>query len=44
MVERISASDLEDWPATLRALHETGEEVRQGKISFSTGIAEARVN
>ena len=35
MVERISASDLEDWPATLRALRETGEEFRSGKISFA---------
>jgi len=32
MVEKISATDLEDWPALLRALRETGEEFRQGKI------------
>jgi len=40
MVERIFASELEDWPAILAALQETGEEFRQGKISFpaaSTG-------
>jgi hypothetical protein len=40
MVERISASDLEDWPATLRALRETGEEFREGKIPSLAGNAE----
>lgn len=39
MVERIAASELEDWPATLRALRETGDEVRQGKTSLSAGVA-----
>jgi hypothetical protein len=33
MVERIAASDLDDWPATLRAMRETGEEFRHGKIA-----------
>ena len=42
MVERIAASELEDWPATLRALHETGDEVREGKISWVVGAAQAR--
>jgi len=32
MVEKIFATDLEDWPALLRALRETGEEFRLGKI------------
>jgi hypothetical protein len=32
MVEQTFASHLEDWPAVLRALRETGEEFRQGKI------------
>jgi len=32
MVERIFATDFEDWPALLRAARETGEEFRQGKI------------
>jgi hypothetical protein len=36
MVERIFASEFDDWPAVLRALHETGEEFRQGKISLPT--------
>jgi|tagenome__1003787_1003787.scaffolds.fasta_scaffold20980807_1 hypothetical protein len=31
MVEKIFATDLEDWPALLRATRETGEEFRQGK-------------
>jgi hypothetical protein len=39
MIERIAASDLEDWPATLRALRETGEEVRQGKMALVAGVA-----
>jgi hypothetical protein len=33
MVEKIFASHLEDWPALLRALRETGEEFRKGKIA-----------
>jgi hypothetical protein len=33
MVEKIFATDLEDWPALLRALHETGDEFRLGKIA-----------
>jgi hypothetical protein len=33
MVEKIFATDFEDWQALLRAARETGEEFRQGKIS-----------
>jgi hypothetical protein len=33
MVEKIFATDFEDWPALLRAMRETGEEFRQGKIA-----------
>ena len=33
MVEKIFATHLEDWPALLRALRETGEEFRQGKFA-----------
>jgi len=33
MVEQTFASHLEDWPAVLRAMRETGEEFRQGKIT-----------
>jgi hypothetical protein len=32
MVEKIFATDFEDWQALLRAARETGEEFRQGKI------------
>ncbi len=33
MVEKIFATHLEDWPALLRALRETGEEFRLGKAA-----------
>jgi hypothetical protein len=33
MVEKIFATDLEDWPALLRATRETGDEFRQGKVN-----------
>jgi hypothetical protein len=33
MVEQTFASHLEDWPAVLRAMRETGDEFRQGKIA-----------
>ena len=33
MAEKIFATDFEDWPAILRAMRETGEEFRQGKIA-----------
>jgi hypothetical protein len=32
MITNIFASNTDDWPALLRALHETGEEFRKGKI------------
>jgi hypothetical protein len=34
MVEKIFATEFEDWPAILRALHETGAEFRQGKFAL----------
>jgi hypothetical protein len=34
MIEKIFATDFEDWPAVLRAMRETGEEFRQGKIAL----------
>ncbi len=33
MVAKIFATHLEDWPALLRALRQTGEEFREGKIA-----------
>jgi hypothetical protein len=33
MVEKIFATHLEDWPAVLRAMRETGEEFRLGKVA-----------
>ena len=36
MVEKISATDFEDWPALLRAMRETGEEYRQRKATQPT--------
>jgi hypothetical protein len=36
MVANISATSIDDWPALLRAMDQTGEEFRQGKIAIST--------
>ena len=33
MITNIFATEIEDWPAVLRAMQETGEEFRQGKIA-----------
>ncbi|MGO8786063.1 MAG: hypothetical protein ACLQVL_01590 [Terriglobia bacterium] len=40
MVENIFATHLEDWPALLRALRETGTEFREGKIESLTKASE----
>ncbi|MGE0405373.1 MAG: hypothetical protein AB7O65_03665, partial [Candidatus Korobacteraceae bacterium] len=34
MVEKIFATDFEDWPALLRAMLEAGEEFRRGQVAF----------
>jgi hypothetical protein len=41
MVEKIFATDLEDWPALLRAARETGDEFRLGKNAAvsNTGVS-----
>jgi len=39
MVEKIFATDFEDWPAMLRAMRETGEEFRRGKITALPKVA-----
>jgi hypothetical protein len=33
MIEKIFATEFEDWPAILRAMRETGEEFQQGKLA-----------
>jgi hypothetical protein len=35
MVSKIFATELEDWGAILRAMRETGQEFRQGKITLA---------
>ncbi len=35
MVANIFATNIDDWPAVLRALHETGDEFRAGKITVN---------
>ena len=37
MVENIAATYLDDWPALLRSLRETGKEFQQGKVSALPG-------
>jgi hypothetical protein len=42
MVANIFASNIDDWPALLRALEETGDEFREGKITIQTPSTIAR--
>ena len=42
MIERIFATDFEDWPALLRAMHETGAEFREGKLASPSRISAVR--
>lgn len=39
MVKKIFATDLEDWPALLRAMREAGEDFRQGKLNVSQKVS-----
>jgi len=39
MIEKIFATDFEDWPAILRAMHETGTEFREGKLNNPARIS-----
>ena len=39
MVEKIFATDFEDWPAMLRAMRETGDDFRRGKITSLPKVA-----
>jgi hypothetical protein len=36
MIENISATSIDDWPALLRAMRETGDQFRQGKMKART--------
>ncbi len=38
MTAKIFATDLEDWPALLRAMQETGDEFRQGKLALVPAV------
>jgi hypothetical protein len=40
MIEKIFATDFEDWPALLRAMHEAGKDFRQVKAASSRGVDE----
>ena len=42
MLQKIFATDFEDWPALLRAMHETGTEFRQGKLGSLPRISAAQ--
>ena len=42
MVEKIFATDFEDWPAILRAMHETGTEFKEGRLSTPSRLSSAR--
>jgi hypothetical protein len=41
MIEKIFATDIEDWPALLRATRETGDEFRKGKMASLSSAAPA---
>ena len=40
MVEKIFATDFEDWPAILRAMHEAGDDFRAGKLASPARVSE----
>ncbi len=42
MVANIFASNIDDWPALLRAMEKTGDEFREGKIAVQAPITVAR--
>lgn len=42
MIQKIFATDFEDWPALLRAMHETGTEFREGKLNSAFRISAVR--
>jgi hypothetical protein len=42
MVERIFATEFEDWPALLRAMHQAGDEFRAGNVEKPETISAGR--
>lgn len=38
MISKIFATDLEDWPALVRAMHEAGDDLQQGKVILPPGV------
>jgi hypothetical protein len=39
MIAKIFATDIEDWPAIMRAMEQTGEEFRKGGIHVAAAAA-----
>ena len=44
MVANIFATDLDDWPALLRAMQETGDQFRQGKITLHAAAMTGQID
>jgi hypothetical protein len=42
MTAKIFATELEDWPAMLRAMQETGDELRRGKIALTSAATNSQ--
>ena len=42
MISKIFASDFEDWPAVVRAMHEAGDDFLQGKVASQAGVETAQ--
>jgi hypothetical protein len=42
MIGKIFATDFEDWPALLRAMHEAGEDFRTGKVALPATMSASR--
>jgi hypothetical protein len=42
MISKIFASEFEDWPAVVRAMHEAGDDYLQGKVASQAGVETAQ--
>jgi hypothetical protein len=42
MISKIFASEFEDWPAVVRAMHEAGDDFLQGKVASQAGVETAQ--